>query len=137
MVVLSVYGACACCSCEIISHATLHLLGLEEMWKKPRAKFWRIMLIYIVALSQKQKVLNIPILNWKICHSVMQTQNVCFQDKPGKISELFHFGINLWYLTNSLRFLHFISNHSSVNTANTAKPVTKAWKLISFGFLFA
>lgn len=32
MVALSVYGNCACCSCEIIFHATLHLLGQEEMW---------------------------------------------------------------------------------------------------------
>lgn len=59
------------------------------------------MLMPILALSQKEKVLNIAIGNWKTSHLVLQPGNIGFQDKPRKLPELFRLGTDLCYLTNS------------------------------------
>lgn len=105
-------GARTWCSCGIVSRATLLLLGLEEIWEKSRARVWRIMLLYIAALSPKQKVLNILISNRK-CALQLCGIKVYFQDKPRRTLELFHFGAHLWFFeVPPFHLKSFISKHS-------------------------
>lgn len=45
--------------------------------------------MYIVTLSEGQKVLHTPILNWEISLPVTQILNIFFQNKTRKTPEVF------------------------------------------------